>query len=426
MKIIAIIGARLNSNRLPGKHLLDLAGQPLISRLVTRLKQSRLLNDVVLATTADDYNRPLVNWARKANVSLLAFKGHVNDLMGRLDHVVKREQPDYLVYICGDCPLVEPDFIDHALIELIANKDNETVTFHEGVQSIHEGIDIYSFKGWKKLLSISATEMAREHVGYADKLVPTLRRLEISDSDDFSAIEHRISVDTPADYQFMREVYHRWYAENPENSIVSLKWVQQQLIEDDKLRQINAHVMQKQPETRYQKVSLYCHVSKQIGMGHLKRCSKVADSLQERLALGTDIHIVGEHTPLPWLKTHVHWYNSVAHMFETMLNDNNPLWMLDFNPEYIDITLLKNICEKTKVDKCTKLIAIDKLDCLLDVVDKLFIPSFCNTIVHPKVSIGWQNYLFEPIRDAEKKQQVLVLTGGSDALGYGLELPQLL
>ena len=38
MKVLAVIGARLNSSRLPRKHLLDLAGEPLIARIFQRLE----------------------------------------------------------------------------------------------------------------------------------------------------------------------------------------------------------------------------------------------------------------------------------------------------------------------------------------------------------------------------------------------------
>ena len=104
MKTIAIVGARLNSSRLPGKHLLHLAGKPMIERLWCRLTSSKEIDDIILATTADDYNRPLVNWSQDQNVNCFTFEGDVNDLMGRLDAVINTFQPQYIVYICGDCP----------------------------------------------------------------------------------------------------------------------------------------------------------------------------------------------------------------------------------------------------------------------------------------------------------------------------------
>lgn len=71
-KVLGVIGARLNSSRLPGKHLLDLADKPLIARLFERLEKIPELDAIVLATTADEYNQPLVQWAQQAEMA--AFK----------------------------------------------------------------------------------------------------------------------------------------------------------------------------------------------------------------------------------------------------------------------------------------------------------------------------------------------------------------
>ena len=85
--ILTIVGARLNSSRLPAKHLLELYGKPLISRVFERL--SPLPGTKVLATTADEYNHPLVEWAKDNSVDCCAYTGDVDDLMGRIDHVVR-------------------------------------------------------------------------------------------------------------------------------------------------------------------------------------------------------------------------------------------------------------------------------------------------------------------------------------------------
>ncbi len=72
MTVLAVIGARLNSSRLPRKHMLDLAGKPLIARIFERLERVSVIDKLVLATTADDYNKPMVTWAEQAGKSVLA------------------------------------------------------------------------------------------------------------------------------------------------------------------------------------------------------------------------------------------------------------------------------------------------------------------------------------------------------------------
>ena len=47
----AIIEARMGSSRLPGKVILEANNKPLIIHLVNRLKQSKLLKTIIVATT---------------------------------------------------------------------------------------------------------------------------------------------------------------------------------------------------------------------------------------------------------------------------------------------------------------------------------------------------------------------------------------
>lgn len=429
-KILAIIGARLNSSRLPGKHLLPLAcddkgtSQPLISHILARLKQSNLITDIELATTADDFNQPLVKWAQEQKVTCVPFEGDVNNLMARLDKIIQRRTPDFIVYICGDCPLIDPEFIDHALANLVTS-GRDSIKLLDEVRSLHEGMAFYSKAGWDKLMSVSLCAMSKEHVGYADRITPVLDTLKITDSADYSKLKHRISVDTYADYRFMAEVYCRWYKTHCASSIVSLQWVQQQLLNVPDLAAINAHVQQKAANKKYAKISLYCHVSKDIGTGHLKRCALIAEALQDQLGFGTQICVKGMAVPFPWLKTTAIWFEDDTQLLNKMEQDENPLFILDFHPDFIDIKSLERICINAR-QQGKKILALDKLVALLDNIDKLFIPSFYTYKLDSKISFGWQNYLFEKIATRSKKKQVLILTGGSDALNYGKTFPALL
>lgn len=427
LKTLAIIGARLNSSRLPGKHLLPLPAdatgnsKPMIGHLLARLRTCKKLGSIELATTADDYNAPLVNWAYENHVPCLPFEGDVNDLMGRLDVIIQRHQPDYILYICGDCPLIDPEFIDHALTQLQASM-SDTICLHPGVNSLHEGMGFYSKNGWDKLMSVSQCAMSREHVGYGDKLTQVLDTLAIDDSADYSLVKHRISVDTQADYRFMAEIYQRWYSTHAVDSVVSLQWVQQLLLEEPALRQINMHVQQKRPDKDYAKISLYCHLSSAIGLGHLKRCVLIAQALQEQLGTGTEIFVIGERRELPWLSTNVHWLEHDLQLFARLKSDTNSLVILDFHPNFIDEAALIDSCKQVK-QRGAAIVAMDKMSSLLPCADLLFVPSFFTRLDDAKVSFGWDHYLFDGISQEPKEDLVLFLSGGSDALGFGQSLP---
>ncbi|WP_338589320.1 acylneuraminate cytidylyltransferase [Shewanella khirikhana] len=433
-KTLAIIGARLNSSRLPGKHLLPLpadaygGSKPMIGHLLARLSACKKLGSIELATTADDYNAPLVNWAYENHVQCQPFEGDVNDLMGRLDVIIQRHQPDYILYICGDCPLIDPEFIDHALTQLQASM-SDTICLHPGVNSLHEGMGFYSKNGWDKLMAVSQCAMSREHVGYGDKLTQVLDTLAIDDSADYSLVKHRISVDTQADYRFMAEVYRRWFAANPETSPVSLAWVQNELLADPALTAINAHVKQKTADKSYVKASIYCHFGPTIGLGHFKRALLIADALQEYLGIGTSIHLYSENGQRLDSNAKLVWHHDQQQMLDALEADPNQLVMIDFHPNFIDLPHFKTRLKALGL-RGSKRIGIDKMAPLLDELDWLYVPSFYSPLLDQKVSYGWKNYLFSnsssSSRHTNKSGQILVLSGGSDALGYGQQLPSLL
>lgn len=424
-KTLAIIGARLNSSRLPGKHLLKLNGIPMIGQLLKRLKKCDAIDSIALATTSDQFNQPLIEWASNNDVNCTPYSGDVNDLMSRLDEIIQDELPDFIVYICGDCPLIDPTFIDHAIQSLrLSNKD--TIVLDSNVISLHEGMAFYSLAGWNKLNHASNNPMAREHVGYADRQHEILSKEYIFDSNDFSKVKHRISVDTRSDYDFMREIYQRWYAENPSDSIVDLLWVQDQLLLDQSLRMINAHVNQKKPDCEYSNVSIYCHISSKIGIGHLKRCEIIANSLQEHLSVGAHIHILSEEQHDITMINKCTWYQSESALYQAIENDSSRLVILDFNPDRISTDKLYESCKKLKKTRINNIIGIDRMVDLVDILDWVFVPSFNDKFDNEKISCGWENYLFESFPKKDKKEQILILTGGSDALGYGQTLPSLL
>ncbi|CAM3999833.1 cytidylyltransferase domain-containing protein [Shewanella aquimarina] len=423
-KTLAIVGARLNSNRLAGKHLLPLAGEPMISHIWRRLMRCNEVNSLELATTADHFNRPLLYWANEHRVECHPYEGDVNDLMARLDKIIQRQDPDYILYVCGDCPLIDPEFIDHGL-KALKRSAKDAVMLEEGIRTLHEGLSFYSRNGWNKLMAASQCTMSREHVGYADKLTPVLDRVVICDSGDYGQISHRISVDTQADYRFMAETYRRWYTNHESDSIVSLAWVQQQLLQDSQLTSINAHVTQKAADKQYAKASLYCHLGADIGLGHFRRIELIADALQEYLGIGSTIHVLYDGEPLSSSSTKLHWYRTEQSLLDAMSEDKNPLLVLDFHPEFIAPTSLTQALKGPK-QHGAKLVGIDKLSPLIETLNRLFIPSFYTALTDNKVSYGWQNYLFRARPNKTKQRQVLVLTGGSDALGYGARLPTML
>ena len=108
--IVAIVQARMSSTRLPGKAMSTVTEIPLIELLLQRLSQARKLNKIILATSKNPNNRPLVEHVRR--LQYVVYQGSENDVLDRYYKIAGSEKASVIVRITGDCPLVDPGIVD--------------------------------------------------------------------------------------------------------------------------------------------------------------------------------------------------------------------------------------------------------------------------------------------------------------------------
>ena len=111
-KIVGVIPARLASTRLPEKVLVPLAGKPMIQHVWERAKQSKLLNDLIIACDDEKILRAARKFGGKA---ILTSKDHPSG-SDRIAEVVRDLDVDIVINIQGDEPLIH-----HSVIDNVAN-----------------------------------------------------------------------------------------------------------------------------------------------------------------------------------------------------------------------------------------------------------------------------------------------------------------
>jgi len=110
VKVMAAVECRMSSRRLPGKNARLIAGKPMLARLLERLKHAGKLDEIVVATTTDAGDEPLVEIAKQEGVS--CHRGSLDDVMSRVIGAARSVNADVIVTITGDCPLSDPRVID--------------------------------------------------------------------------------------------------------------------------------------------------------------------------------------------------------------------------------------------------------------------------------------------------------------------------
>ncbi|GAH65974.1 unnamed protein product, partial [marine sediment metagenome] len=110
---IAIIQAKMSSTRLPGKVLKPLAGKPIIWHIYNRAEHCKFVDKVVVATSTDSSDDPLVEFCINNNMNY--YRGSLNNVLSRFIEIIENDYYPYIARITGDCPLIHPQFIDNQI-----------------------------------------------------------------------------------------------------------------------------------------------------------------------------------------------------------------------------------------------------------------------------------------------------------------------
>ena len=118
-KTVAIIPARLESSRLPGKTLIDICGLPMIIHVLKRCLLSNNLDDVYVATDSKEIENVVKSFSGK--VIMTGNDHHTGT--DRIAEASKNLDVDIIVNVQGDEALVNPEYIDKAIDALYDNPD---------------------------------------------------------------------------------------------------------------------------------------------------------------------------------------------------------------------------------------------------------------------------------------------------------------
>ena len=203
MKVVAIVQARMGSTRLPNKVMKPIGITPMIELLLSRLSRTKEVDQIIVATSIDTRNQPLVDHVRKLGYA--CEQGSENDVLDRYVQAARAHGADVVVRITGDCPVVDPELVDECIrrfktsgVDYFCN--NYPPTYPDGLD-----IEVCTFKVLEQSWRETDKSFNREHVTPYLREPGLFKTAVMQHLEDLSSL--RWTVDESADFAVIEKVF---------------------------------------------------------------------------------------------------------------------------------------------------------------------------------------------------------------------------
>ena len=240
MKIVAVVQARMGSTRLPDKVMMRIGNIPMIELLLSRLSKSEHITQVVVATSKNKNNLPLIDHVQSLGYEV--YCGSENDVLSRYYNAAKQTKADLVIRITGDCPVIDSSLVDEVIEGFLNNKadyasNREPPTYPDGLD-----VEVISIKALEKAYKKAKEDFEREHVTPYIYLTEKENYNLGSCEEAIDNSQYRLTLDESSDYEAIKEVYKRF------NNKIDFDY--DELIElldrNPYIKEINCSVSQKQ------------------------------------------------------------------------------------------------------------------------------------------------------------------------------------
>lgn len=216
MTIDATIQARLGSSRLPGKVLKPILGKPMLELQIERIRQSRLIDRVIIATSDCEQDDEIEALALR--LGCLCFRGSEDDVLGRVTGALIQYGVDIHVEFQGDNPMPDAHLVDSVIgyyLKQSHNYDYVTnalkTTYPPGAE-----VSVYPASVLIDAERHAGSSALREHVGL--HIYQNCERYRICNLESPSWLcrpDLHLEVDTDEDFDLVSKVFEHFYPTNP-------------------------------------------------------------------------------------------------------------------------------------------------------------------------------------------------------------------
>ncbi|HWR41103.1 MAG TPA: glycosyltransferase family protein [Patescibacteria group bacterium] len=202
--VVAVIQARMSSSRLPGKVLQPILGRPMLDWMIERVKRSRNIDQLVLATSREESDNPLAEYCQDKGIE--CFRGSLDDVLDRFYQAALQYRADHIVRLTADCPLLDPALLDQVIaLHLDGSYD---ISCSGACDTFPDGMDVsvVTFAALARTWQEAVLPSEREHV--TSYMFNHPERYLLGVVHHTEKLGHwRWSVDEPEDFDLVSRIF---------------------------------------------------------------------------------------------------------------------------------------------------------------------------------------------------------------------------
>ena len=212
-RVVAVVQARMGSQRFPGKMLSQLGEHTLLDWVLQRVLRSTQVDQVVLATSTNSEDNKLVSAALRLEVN--SIRGSETDVLSRFLLAADDSQADLVVRVCADNPFIAPEELDRLIVDHRAKSVDYSCNHQQKLSNKYAdgfGAEIFSRDLLKKLAIQTTQQAHREHVtSYIWDNQKEFKINAVTAPAELAFPEVKLDIDTPAELAVLN-VFVRQYS----------------------------------------------------------------------------------------------------------------------------------------------------------------------------------------------------------------------
>jgi len=201
-EVLAIIQARHNSTRFPGKVVKKINNKSILEILIRRLSKSKYISKIIVACTKGPDDKAIIKICKKLSIDY--FTGSENDVLDRFYNSAKKYKGINIARVTSDCPLIDPEIVDQVISNFFVKdvdyaSNVNPATFPDGLD-----VEVFKFSALKEAYIKASQSNEREHVTPFIINNSKFKKFNLKNSIDYSSL--RLTLDEKKDFILIEKI----------------------------------------------------------------------------------------------------------------------------------------------------------------------------------------------------------------------------